>query len=122
MAGRRCPGKDDTDGRVRACPTILVHGEKYCVRHAREYEGRRGTRQERGYTASHDQLRAAWQARIDAGEIIYCADGCGTRITGRAWHLGHTEDRTAYLGPQTIAHNTSDGGRRGARASNARLN
>ena len=108
MAGRRCPGK--------GCPTIITNGARYCPTHAREYEQRRGTRQQRGYGHEHQMLRAEWQRRIDSGEVITCADGCGTRITGRDWQLGHDHLRGGYLGPQTIAHNTSDGGRRGAAA------
>lgn len=108
MAGRRCPGQ--------RCPTILTGTERYCPTHAREYETRRGTPVQRGYGAEHRALRAEWQQRIDAGEIVMCADGCGTPITGRTWHLGHAEDRSAYLGPQTVRCNTEDGGRRGARA------
>lgn len=113
MAGRRCPGKDEQDGRTRACPTILTNGERYCPRHARQYEQRRGSPTARGYDTRHRALRADWQARIDAGEIVMCADGCGARITGRMWHLGHDHQHGGYLGPQTIACNTREGGRRG---------
>jgi len=115
MAGRRCPGRDRIGERIVACPTILIHGEPYCPRHTRA----RGTRQQRGYGTTHDALRADWQRRIDSGEIIHCADGCGARITGTRWQLGHTADRLSYLGPQTIACNERDGGRRGAHLSNA---
>lgn len=97
-AKHRCP--------VDGCPTLVPAGTSRCPVHAR------GTRQARGYDAAHDRLRAAWQARIDAGEVVLCADGCGTRITGRAWDLGHTDDRRAYVGPMTQQHNRADGGRR----------
>ena len=116
MAGRRCPGKDEVDGRSRACPTILTSGERYCTRHARQYEARRGTSTQRGYGVDHRALRADWQRRIDAGEIVMCADGCGARIAGRMWQLGHDHQRGGYLGPQTVRHNTQDGGRRGRAA------
>lgn len=112
MAGRRCPGKDEVDGRVRACPTILVHGERYCTRHARQYEGRRGTSAQRGYGAGHQALRARWQGRIDDGEVVICAT-CPTRITGAAWQLGHDHEHGGYLGPQCVPCNTREGGRRG---------
>lgn len=104
MAGRRCPGP--------SCPRILTQGERYCAEHARAYEARRGGSTARGYDSQHQRLRAAWQERIDGGEVIRCP-GCGVRITGTAWDLGHTEDRTAYLGPQCSPCNRSDGGRRG---------
>lgn len=112
MAGRRCPGRDEIDGRTRTCPTILTRGERYCPRHARQYEQRRGSRQARGYDTTHDQLRAQWQQRIDNGERIVCAT-CPTIITGHAWQLGHDHQRGGYLGPQCVRCNTTDGGRRG---------
>lgn len=115
MAGRRCPGKEERDGRTVACPTILTNGQRYCGRHMRAYEDKRGTPADRGYGADHRALRAQWQRRIDAGETVMCADGCGTRIVGTAWQLGHDHERGGYLGPQTIRHNTSDGGRRAHR-------
>ena len=109
MAGRRCP--------ATGCPTIITDGSRYCPRHAREYEARRGTSTQRGYGAAHRGLRAQWQWRIDSGDVVMCADGCGTRITGTAWDLGHTADRTGYVGPQVRAHNRSDGGSRGNAAA-----
>jgi hypothetical protein len=96
----------------RGCPSLIPAGTRYCPTHEREYDRARGTRQARGYDTAHDQLRASWQRRINDGELVLCADGCGTRITGRAWDLGHTADRSAYIGPMTQAHNRADGGRR----------
>ncbi|GIG27174.1 hypothetical protein Cde04nite_34180 [Cellulomonas denverensis] len=112
MAGRRCPGRDEVDGRTRACPVILTRGERYCGRHARSYERRRGSRQARGYDATHDRARAGWQARMDSGERVYCAT-CGVLLNGSPWDLGHTDDRRSYRGPQCLPCNRSDGGRRG---------
>ena len=105
MAGKRCP--------ANGCPTIITTRARYCPIHAREYEARRGTRQHRGYNSAHDALRAQWQNRINGGEVVLCADGCGTPITGTNWDLGHTPDRTGHIGPQTREHNRSEGGRRG---------
>lgn len=102
MAGRRCPGAH--------CPTILTNGERYCPRHAREYETRRGTRQQRGYGAEHDALRAALLVRMTR-ETIRCID-CGIALTPQTLDLGHTADRTAYRGPQCSKCNRSDGGKR----------
>lgn len=104
MAGRRCP--------ATGCPRILTNGERYCTQHARDYETKRGTRQARGYDAAHDQLRAQWQDAINSERIVCCCT-CGARLHGRAWDLGHSEDRRSYLGPQCLACNRSDGGRRG---------
>jgi hypothetical protein len=119
MAGRRCPGRDEVGGRVVACPTILTGGQRRCPRHAAQYEARRGTRQARGYDATHDRLRANWQRRIDEGERVVCAT-CPTVIVGRLWQLGHDHVRGGYLGPQCVPCNTGDGGSRGARSTNAR--
>lgn len=104
MAGRRCP--------AQGCPRIITGTARYCPTHAREYEGRRGTPTQRGYGAGHRALRADWQRRIDAGEPVTCAT-CPTVLKGAAWDLGHTEDRTGYIGPQCLTCNRSDGGRRG---------
>lgn len=112
MAGRRCPGKDDINGHARACPTIIVNGERYCLRHARQYEQRRGSRQARGYDTTHDRLRAALVARMNAGETICCID-CGVKLAPGTLDLGHTDDRSAYRGAQCSSCNRSDGGRRG---------
>ncbi len=118
MAGRRCPGATTLpDGRRQACPVILTNGERYCPKHARDYERRRGTRQARGYGATPDRARALWQGRIDHGETVRCVT-CGVQLHGRAWDLGHTEDRARYLGPQCEPCNRGDGGSRGARMTN----
>lgn len=102
-AGRRCP----------RCPTIITNGARYCPTCTRAYDTARGTRQARGYDANHDALRATWQARIDSGQVVRCVT-CGAALAGRGWDLGHTADRTGYIGPQCVTCNRSDGGRRGA--------
>lgn len=117
MAGRRCPGRDEVDGRPRPCPTILTNGERRCPRHAKAYEQKRGSSTERGMGADHQRQRARIQAGIDAGKDIRCWS-CGAHLVGTAWHLDHTIDRTAYRGPACIPCNTSDGGRRGAATTN----
>ena len=105
MAGRRCPAK--------SCPKILTNGERYCPAHAREYEGRRGTPVQRGYGQAHRSLRADWQRRIDAGEVVTCAT-CPTPITAATvWQLGHDHVRGGYLGPQCVPCNAVEAGRRG---------
>ena len=118
MAGRRCPGRDEVDGKTRACPTILTGGERRCPRHAKAYEQRRGSSTERGYGSAHQRARAAWQRRIDDGEHVVCAT-CPTVITGRMWQLGHDHVNGGYLGPQCVPCNASDGGRRGAQTTNS---
>lgn len=75
--------------------------------------GRRTTTQ-RGYGHRHQQLRAGWQRRIDAGEIITCwRPACDNRITGTDWDLGHDDDdRTKYHGPECIHCNRSAAGKK----------
>ncbi len=109
MAGRRCPGRDDVDGKTRACPTILTRGERRCPRHAKEYEQRRGSSTERGYGSAHQRLRADWQRRIDDGEHVVCAR-CSQPIS-EPWALDHADDRTGYLGPSHKLCNDAAGGR-----------
>src|SRR5690606_5857784 len=104
VAGRRCPGP--------SCPRILTQAERYCPDHARAYEAKRGSSTARGYGTQHQRLRAAWQARVDRGEVVRCP-GCGVRIAGTDWDRGHAEDRTAYRGPEGSLGNRSDGGKRG---------
>lgn len=99
------------------CPVLIPATRRYCPEHARDYEQRRGSRQQRGYDATHNRLRAAWQARIDAGETIHCAT-CPTIITGHAWDLGHNHTSGGYLGPQCIPCNRGEAGTRGAAITN----
>lgn len=62
------------------------------------------TTTERGYGWSHQQQRAYWQQRLDAGERITCRSQhcrCGGRpVDPTNWQLGHTDDRTAWTGPE----------------------
>ena len=86
---------------------------------------------DRGYDSRHQSERANWQRRLDRGEQIRCCcnrdecskhDGrCSTIITATSsWDLGHTDDRTAWTGPECIPCNRSAGGRNGARVANER--
>lgn len=102
---KRCP--------ATRCPRLIPTTARYCDEHTSEYEARRGSARQRGYNTAHERLRAQWQARLDAGEVIHCADGCGQRINPTAWQLGHDHERGGYLGPQTIGCNASEGGSRG---------
>lgn len=110
-ASRTCSGKVQlANGREVNCPRIIPAGTRHCPAHAREHERKRGSRQQRGYDAAHDRLRARWQARLDAGEVVWCAR-CGSRIeSADPWALDHTDDRTGYLGPSHAACNNRAGG------------
>jgi hypothetical protein len=96
---------------VLGCPELFPKSEgNKCREHRREHERARGTRQQRGYDASHDRLRAEWAPKVKTGRVA-CAR-CQKRIQpGERWHLDHTDDRTGYLGPSHERCNTSAGGR-----------
>jgi len=74
----------------------------------------RRTTTQRGYGHHHQQLRAAWQKRINAGEHITCwRPDCNNPITGTNWDLGHDDhDRSKYRGPECIPCNRSAGGKK----------
>lgn len=92
------------------CPNLQA--EAICVRHRRERERRRGTRQQRGYGADHNALRAHYQRRMDAGEVFYCWRCTTTRIDPKAWQLGHDDaDRGKYRGPECIPCNSATASR-----------
>lgn len=95
------------------CPTLTTTTR--CPTHTRQRDRDRGTRQQRGYDAAHDQQRAAWQARIDSGERVTCwRPDCPTVLTGRAWHLGHDDhDRSITRGPECIPCNLRHAGQEG---------
>lgn len=96
------------------CPA-LTHTSR-CERHTREREQARGTRQQRGYDADHDKLRAEWQRRLDQGETVLCwrclTQGRRTPIDPTAWDLGHEDgDKTVHKGPECWACNRATSGR-----------
>lgn len=69
-----------------------------------------------GYGGVHQALRKRWAAVVERGEAS-CAR-CGRWIApGSRWHLDHTDDRTAYLGPSHAYCNTTAPNRRRARRS-----
>lgn len=89
-----------------SCPRLTDGGR--CAEHRQQVERARGTRQQRGYDKTHDRLRKQWEPQVVTGKIR-CAR-CGEPITG-AWDLGHTEDRTAWTGPEHAGCNRAAGGR-----------
>lgn len=79
---------------------------------------RAGSRQARGYGWQHDQERKRWRPKVDAG-LVNCAR-CGQPIEpGRPWDLGHTDDRTAWTGPEHATCNRRAGAVNGALVSHA---
>ncbi|GAB2970216.1 hypothetical protein GCM10027076_03620 [Nocardioides montaniterrae] len=91
------------------CPALQA--EPRCLEHRRQRERARGTRQQRGYDAAHDQLRADWQRRLNTGERATCWR-CGNDLDPKAWTLGHCDDdRTIYHGPECPACDYATAGR-----------
>jgi hypothetical protein len=82
------------------CGTLIDAGRSRCDNHARDRDKARGTRQQRGYDATHDSLRASWQRRLDGGLRVHCWR-CARLIDPSSWHLGHCDDdRSRYHGPE----------------------
>jgi hypothetical protein len=79
------------------------------------------TTSQRGYGAQHVAQRKAWVPRVQAGTVLCHAKVClmpnRTIVPGTPWDLGHTEDRTAWTGPEHRRCNRADGGRRRGRRS-----
>lgn len=91
------------------CPSPSNGG--LCTTHAREADRARGTREQRGYGPEHQALRRQWAHKVKAG-TVRCAK-CNQPIKpGTPWHLGHTDDRTKWTGPEHPFCNTSDAGKR----------
>lgn len=96
------------------CPALVQSGR--CGPCARKHDAARGTRQQRGYDKAHDQLRADYQRRMNAGETFTCwrcrLTGVVTPIDPGHWHLGHDDlDRTRYRGPECPPCNQATNGR-----------
>lgn len=67
-----------------------------------------GSTSARGYGHGHQVERDRWRPAVEAGEVN-CAR-CRRRITpGTPWDLGHTDDRSAYQGPEHRSCNRSAG-------------
>lgn len=82
------------------------------------------TTTERGYGARHRAERKKWEPRVKAGVVSCHAAECkrADRVLApdEPWDLGHTEDRTAWTGPEHPECNRADGGRRGNRVARER--
>ena len=98
--------------RCLNCPAIIPAGTRRCPACTRAHDQTRGTTAQRGYGTTHRQLRAGYAARLARGETFTCAK-CGQPVTnGMTWHLGHTDDRTTWTGPEHDHCNLADAGRR----------
>lgn len=92
------------------CPTLTRTPR--CPACTRAADRARGTRQERGYGAEHDKLRAQWAPIVATGRVK-CAR-CDEPIPADApWDLGHHDlDRSRYTGPEHAACNRATNGRK----------
>ncbi len=107
MPKRACLGP----GKGERCPHGAITAKPRCPACTRVLDKTRGTKQQRGYDADHDRLRAAYQRRMDAGETFDCWR-CHQPINPHHWHLGHDDhDRTRYRGPECPPCNTATKGR-----------
>lgn len=95
------------------CPLLIDAGEGRCTKHKRVRDKARGTRQDRGYDAVHDRLRAVWQRKLDAGHMVTCWR-CNKPIDPNDWTLGHCDiDRSIYHGPECPPCDYATSGRTG---------
>ena len=69
------------------------------------------------YSPRHHELRRQWQPIVEAGEALCCATRCVEKSRkidpGSEWDLGHTQDRTGWIGPCHVKCNRVEGSRRG---------
>lgn len=92
------------------CPEYTT--SRRCPHHQRNRERARGTRQQRGYDARHDALRAQLKPIVEAGGVICWR--CRQPIQpGTPWDLGHDDyDRSITRGPEHANQcNRAAGGR-----------
>lgn len=93
------------------CPELVEPGVRdgRCDEHRRAKDRARGTRQQRGYGAEHDAMKATI---ADAyGQTCHL---CGERMwPHQKLEPDHTEDRTGYRGWAHASCNHRDGARRG---------
>jgi hypothetical protein len=92
------------------CP-VLVEGSGRCIRHTRRVDRARGTRQARGYDATHEAQRRANEMLMQRQGYLTCARCKGRIEPDEPWHQGHTDDRTTWSGPEHVLCNLSAAGK-----------
>jgi len=74
----------------------------------------------RGYGRAHRRMRLLVAPFVRSGRAV--CGRCGLPISpGSDWDLGHTEDRSAYSGPEHAACNRAAGARKTNRARKLRV-
>ena len=92
------------------CPNLQP--EPRCLDHRRAYERGRGTRQARGYDATHEAERARWEPIVATGGVR-CWRCLVLLDPELPWDLGHDDrDRTKYRGPECVRCNRATSTRR----------
>lgn len=100
------------------CSRLTTRPDSRCEQCAsaagRTRDRRRGSRQARGYGADHDAERERWRPQVERGGVhcmaVVCVMPSRLIMIGQAWHMDHTDDRTAYRGPAHALCNTVAGG------------
>lgn len=77
-----------------------------------------GTTRQRGYGHRHRTIRKQWEPKVAAG-TVNCWRCEKPILPDDKWDLGHSDDRTRYMGPEHIQCNRATAGRR-ARADASR--
>ena len=87
----------------------------------------RGTTTQRGYDWAHQQERRRLEPAVATGTVRCARHPLGQCLMpsplilpGQPWHLGHTDDRSGWTGPEHARCNLADGGRRRHRPTKQR--
>ena len=70
------------------------------------------------YGPAHKRERKRWINILAREGVVPCARCHQPIHHGDTWDLGHTDDRTAWTGPECVSCNRSAGGTNGARITN----
>lgn len=76
-----------------------------------------GTTGARGYDSRHQAERERWRPTVEDGQAS-CARCSKPIHPDEPWDLGHTDDRTAWTGPEHRFCNRSAGGKNAAAVTN----
>jgi hypothetical protein len=77
-----------------------------------------------GWGSQHQRIRAQWAPIVASGQAFCAQPVCLYRSRwippGTAWDLGHTQDRTGWIGPTHALCNRREGGIRGNKSPRRR--